>query len=107
MKAISARPAASLWLEVARVYEQRDQRGKQLDALLKAVDLEPESSDAHFELGVLYKQRKDYQQAIEAFEIATKMDPNNTEAHKQLSAVLAISLASRIGSGRQLVGMDG
>ena len=107
MKAIAARPAASLWLEVARVYEQRGQRGRQLDSLLQAVELEPESSKAHFELGVVYKQRKEYQRAIEEFDRATRLDPNNTEAHKQLSAVLAISLASRIGgSAGQLVGMD-
>jgi tetratricopeptide (TPR) repeat protein len=108
MKAIAVRPTASLWLEVARVYEKRDQRGKQQEALLEAVALEPGSSEAHFELGVLYKQRKDYQRAIEEFDKATELDPNNTEAHKQLSAVLAISLASRIGGGTgQLVGMDG
>jgi tetratricopeptide (TPR) repeat protein len=107
MKAIAARPTASLWLEVARVYEQRDQRAKQLDSLLQAVELEPESSEAHFALGIVFKQRKEYRRAIEEFEWATKLDPNNTKAHKQLSAVVAISLASRIGTGTgQLVDMD-
>ncbi len=102
MKAIAVQPAADLWLAAARIYEQRGQRGKQLEALHRAVNLEPAHGRAHYELGLAYKQRKEYQMAINAFERVTELEPNNAEAHKQLSAVLAISLAGKIGQGSGL-----
>jgi len=100
IKAIAARPAAELWLAAAQIYQQRGQRGKRIEALHRAVAQEPAHAKAHFELGLAYKQRKEYQLAIDAFERVIALDPKNERAHKQLSAVVAISLAGRMGRGR-------
>jgi len=99
IKAVAVRPAAELWLAAAEIYRQRGQRGKHLEALHRAVDLEADHGEALYELGLAYKQRKKYQMAIEAFEKVAQLQPNNTKAHKQLSAVVAISLAGRISMG--------
>lgn len=100
MKAVAARPSASLWLEAARIYRQRKQRGKHLESLHQAIALDPQCARAHFELGLAYKQRKEYQLAIEKFEKAVDLEPDNQEAHKQLSAVVAISLAATLAGVR-------
>lgn len=99
-KAIAAVPSAGLWLEAAGLYEKRGQRAKQMEALHHAVELEPENAQAMYELGLAFKQRKAYNQAIKAFETVTELQPRNQEAHKQLSAVIAMSLAGRIGKGK-------
>jgi tetratricopeptide (TPR) repeat protein len=96
VKANGVRPSAALWVETARIYRQRSQRGKQLEALHRAVALEPDSAEAHFELGLAYKQRKEYQLAIEEFEKSVALEPDDQRAHKQLSAVVAISLAGTL-----------
>ena len=97
VKAITARPSAALWVEAARIYRQRAQRGKQMESLHQAVCLEPESAEAHFELGLAFKQRKEYQLAIEQFEKTVELEPGMQDGHRQLSAVLAISLAGALG----------
>ncbi len=97
-KALDKRPNAELWVEAAKVYEQRGQRGEQLESLYQAVTLEPENARAHFELGLAHKQRKEYKRAIEAFERAVELEPDDQQIHKQLAAVVAISFASRAGN---------
>jgi len=99
MKTIAVAPTAALWIQAARVYEQRNQRGKRLEALHRAAALEPENARVYYELGLAYKQRKEYQMAIEAFEKAISLDPGDQAAHKQLSAVVAISITNEMGRG--------
>ncbi len=96
VRANGVRPSATLWVETARIYRKRGQRGKQLEALHRAVALEPDCAEAHFELGLAYKQRKEYQLAIEEFEKSVELEPDDQRAHKQLSAVVAISLAGTL-----------
>ena len=97
VKAIQSKPKPDLWVAVADVYRQRGERAKQMEALTQALELEPEQANVHFELGLAHKQHKEYQLAIEAFEKATLLDPAHKSAHKQLSAVVAMSLANKIG----------
>jgi tetratricopeptide (TPR) repeat protein len=99
MKTIAVAPTAALWIQAASVYEQRNQRGKRLEALHRAAAREPENARVHYELGLAYKQRKEYQMAIEAFEKAISLDPGDQAAHKQLSAVVAISITNEMGRG--------
>ncbi len=99
MKTIAVAPTAALWIQAARVYQQRNQRGKRLEALHRAAALEPENARVYYELGLAYKQRKEYQMAIEAFEKAISLDPGDQAAHKQLSAVVAISITNEMGRG--------
>jgi tetratricopeptide (TPR) repeat protein len=100
VKGNAVQPSAALWVETGRVYEQRKQRGKQMEALHRAVELEPDYANAHYEIGLAYKQRKEYQLAIKAFEKTVQLEPANQDAHKQLSAVVAMSLAGTL-SGRK------
>ena len=43
--------------------------------LLKAMDLDPTSVEAHFQLGLLYVKRKDYPKAIETYKKVAELDP--------------------------------
>lgn len=53
--------------------------------LVCAVQLKPEFTDAHYELGVLYQDLRQDKKAIEQFEIATRLQPDLVKAHYRLA----------------------
>jgi tetratricopeptide (TPR) repeat protein len=53
--------------------------------LLHAVELKPDFTEAHYELGILYQDLYENRKAIEQFEIATKQRPNYLQAHYHLA----------------------
>ena len=52
--------------------------------LLRAVKLDPEMADAHFELGLLYEDEKQEAKAIHEYEIATRLRADLQKAHYHL-----------------------
>jgi tetratricopeptide (TPR) repeat protein len=54
------------------------------DLLMKAVVLDPNCSDAYFQLGVLHAERRDYEQAINFYHKAIAANPQMPEAHYRL-----------------------
>jgi tetratricopeptide (TPR) repeat protein/tRNA A-37 threonylcarbamoyl transferase component Bud32 len=59
--------------------------------LLKAVEANPESVKAHFNLGLLYVQEKKYQEAIDQYKRVSELDPEHTDAFFNLGYLYAIS----------------
>jgi tetratricopeptide (TPR) repeat protein len=52
--------------------------------LLRAVQLDPKLTDAHFQLGLLYEQRGELHNAIREFEEAVRLEPNAPLHHYRL-----------------------
>lgn len=59
--------------------------------LLKAVDVDPDSVKAHFELGLLYVQNRNFPEAIKQYEKVKELDPNSTDAFFNLGYLYAMS----------------
>jgi len=53
--------------------------------LLRAIDLKPDFTDAHYELGVLYQDLQENKKAIQQFEIAAEQRPDFLQAHYRLA----------------------
>jgi Tfp pilus assembly protein PilF len=53
--------------------------------LLRAVELKPDFSNAHYELGLLYQDLGREKKAVEQFEIAVKQRPAFLQAHYHLA----------------------
>jgi tetratricopeptide (TPR) repeat protein len=53
--------------------------------LLRAVRLDPELADAHFQLGTLYAQRGELSDAIHELEIAVRLEPKAPDYHYRLA----------------------
>jgi Tfp pilus assembly protein PilF len=53
--------------------------------LLRAIELRPGFTDAHYELGVLYQDLQEDRKAIGQLEIAVKQRPNFVQAHYHLA----------------------
>jgi tetratricopeptide (TPR) repeat protein len=54
------------------------------DLLTKAVEIDPQCSDAYLQLGVLQSTRRDYAKAIEFYSKAIETNPQMSEAHYRL-----------------------
>ncbi len=62
------------------------------EALLsKAVEVNPESVKAHFNLGLLYVQEKKYEEAIHQYRRVSELDPEHTDAFFNLGYLYAVS----------------
>jgi tetratricopeptide (TPR) repeat protein len=84
-------PAAQAYFEfllARRLEGQGDETGA-LEALKRAIALDPKSSELHAELAGLYARQNKGEEAIEAAEQALKLDPANGEAHRMLGLVFA------------------
>jgi len=53
--------------------------------LLRAVRLDPQLADAHFQLGVLYAERGELSDAIREYEIAVRLEPKAPDYHYRLA----------------------
>jgi tetratricopeptide (TPR) repeat protein len=77
-------------LQLAFLYDQKDQMPKAIEAVKQALQKkkEPkEQKDVLNLLASLYRKSKDYPQAIETLQRIIKLDPKNDQAHFQLGAV--------------------
>lgn len=82
-----------------RCWPQDDAFAKSKAAALKAVELDPESADAHAELGELAFYREwDWRTTEKEFNRALDLDPNNAGAHASYSIYL-------VSMGRQEEGL--
>ena len=58
-------------------------------ALLKAVEVNPDNFETHFELGKLYTKTKEYPKAINSYQNATELNPEMASAFYNLGFVFA------------------
>ena len=70
--------------------ELKPELNVQTESLLKrAVAVDPNYSDAYFQLGILYSDQHKYSEAVEQFERALKINPDSANAHYRLGQALA------------------
>ncbi|MBN1276970.1 MAG: protein kinase, partial [Deltaproteobacteria bacterium] len=85
---VSALYAQSLVGQASGILEKTPERAKAL--LLKAVKINPGSSQGHFLLGRIYTQQKDYTSAIASYQTATELDPQMHNAFFNMGYIYAI-----------------
>lgn len=76
--------AAISWANMAMVAGRRFQLDEQVRCLSEAVALLPESSDAHYFLGIALSQQGQLEQAKRELETAVRLDPGSTRAKESL-----------------------
>ena len=73
----------------ARAYTetQREDGEAAIEALRKAIELDPDRVNPHYNLGVIYSYRDDIEPARQAFEAALAIDSTFSAAHKRLGMI--------------------
>jgi tetratricopeptide (TPR) repeat protein len=84
------------WHALARAYFEADLYGPTLDALGRAVALNPQHYHAIFGLGALFLEFEDYNHAGRAFRAVLDLNPHHEEAKEALDRL------KREGIGREL-----
>jgi tetratricopeptide (TPR) repeat protein len=84
------------WHGLARAYFEADLYGPTLDALGRALALNPDHYNALFGLGAMFLQFQDYPRAEEAFLKVLALHPHHEEAKQALDTL------KREGIGREL-----
>lgn len=80
--------AACLWKRSPT--DSNPDRDIQVESFLKrALAVNPNYADAHFQLGVLYADERKYPEATEEYERALKITPNSANTHYRLGQALA------------------
>ena len=82
-------PTAGYYFVLGRYLEGEGQVPAAIDALKRAIQLEPKSAEPRAELAALYARQDRANEAIAAAEDALKVDPRNREANRILGSVLA------------------
>jgi Tfp pilus assembly protein PilF len=86
---------------LSRVYEDRGESGKALEAMARAAAAYPRDARIHYDLGVLRLNAKRLPEAKTAFERALELDPKIFEAH-YLLATIALNQGDVPGANRHL-----
>ena len=84
-----ARGQAYFEFMLARRLEAQGNEQGALDALKRAITLDPKSAELHAELAGFHARQNNGEEAVAAAEQALKYDPNNVEAHRMLGLVFA------------------
>ncbi len=50
----------------------------------RAIEIQPNFENAHYNLGMLFEKLREFQKAINCYERAIKIDPNYADAHNNL-----------------------
>ena len=87
-KRVSTLYSQALIGQASNILEEVPERAKAL--LLKAVKLNPESSQGNFLLGRIYTKQKDYTSAIASYQTAIELDPKMYNAYFNLGYIYAI-----------------
>jgi tetratricopeptide (TPR) repeat protein len=76
---------AKYWSHLSFALSKIPKRVKEAEeALLKAIDLEPDNANYHIQLGKIYLDAKITLRAIRQFEAALSCDPDNGQAKAEL-----------------------
>jgi tetratricopeptide (TPR) repeat protein len=74
---------------LARRLESQGNEAGALDALKRAIALDPQSAELQAELAGFHARQNNGQEAVAAAERALQLDPNNVEAHRMLGLVFS------------------
>lgn len=85
----AAQPDASYYFLLGRHLESQDKIDQAIDALKKAIALDPKSAEPWAELAGVYARQDNATDSVAAAERALKLDPQNAEGNRILGSVLA------------------
>jgi len=75
---------------LADLYAKSDEVPKAIDVLNRAIALEPNDYNAHFQLGLMYHLDKNYLKMVEEYEKAIQIEPNAEDARYNLAAAYTL-----------------
>lgn len=84
-----SQPDASYYFLLGRHLESQDKIEEAIDALKKAIALDPKSAEPWAELAGVYARQDNATDSVAAAEDALKLDPQNAEGNRILGSVLA------------------
>lgn len=87
-------PRPEVYISIGKGYEKLKRDVSAIEAYLKAIEVDPNSSVAYYKLANVYHDQREYTKAKEAYEKSIAMDPtgkvvNITDAQKKLREVSA------------------
>ncbi len=71
----------SYWFEKGALFSVYGNQNAAIEAFQKAIEIEPENGDAHFNIGIAYAEKGDYPKAIHAVNKALRIDPERGMYH--------------------------
>ena len=92
---VVAPPDAAYYFLLGRHLESEDKFDQAVDALKKAIALDPKSAEPWAELSGVYARQDNATDSVAAAEEALKLDPQNAEGNRMLGSVLAALLEQK------------
>jgi tetratricopeptide (TPR) repeat protein len=80
---------AMCWWRTNQNESKADRASKAESLFKRSLTIDPNYSDAHFQLGALYAEQQKYADAKEQYELALKTNPNAPNTHYHLAQTLA------------------
>jgi tetratricopeptide (TPR) repeat protein len=87
---VQERRAATLHVWTAELLGNSGQFGPAAEHLRAALQFEPDSAPAHYNLGVLLSMLGDTDEAIEHYRLAAQLDPTDADVQNNLGYLLAL-----------------
>lgn len=88
-KAAKGGEKADVFCGFGIAYGKKGDYGKALSFLKKALRINPDHLQAHYNLGVVYYHQENYQEAVREMEIVLKISPGDDKARRILEAIQA------------------
>ncbi|MBI4321373.1 MAG: tetratricopeptide repeat protein [Chloroflexi bacterium] len=86
-QAICLSASPHLWFHAGAVRRRLGERESALEALVQAVQLWPDSVEAHRELGLLHESQAQYEPAVHEYRLAARLQPEAAENYINLGRV--------------------
>jgi tetratricopeptide (TPR) repeat protein len=84
---IRSNPSAGSYFNLGWLYQEAGNRGEAVAAYKRALELDPNNSDALYNLANLYKDEGDMKRAVEFYEKTIKADPKKVPAYLNLGNI--------------------
>ena len=86
-KASELSPAYSSFYHLGLIYGAKRETAKALEALDKALRINPESYTAHYQKGLIHSAREEYDEALQAYRKSVELNPNFDNAYSALVGI--------------------
>jgi tetratricopeptide (TPR) repeat protein len=77
-----------------KIQEKQRKFDEALASFIQTTLINPQESDAYFEIGVIYQQRKDLPRAVAAYKKAVEISPQDPDYRRALASVSNGALVS-------------
>lgn len=81
-KAVQARPTLDAWSKLALSYGNSGQLQKGIDGYVRILSAVPDSSEAHFQIGILYEKSGNRQKALEHLNRVLTLEPESKNSEQ-------------------------